>query len=223
LVVLYDDTGMAAWSPYGGRINMPTMDRLAADGLTYTQWHTTALCSPTRSCFLTGRNHHQNGFASISEASTGYPGYNSHIPRENATVATVLRNAGYGKLTYAYNFLGIPPEQRVTIDVPTEGRHVLGVDFVKERLGEYHESYGTLSLYVDDEIRAKDEIRTMTGHFSLCGEGLCIGYDSGDAVSSEYTPKFEFTGGRIVKVVFDIADDAYVDVERHIAAAMMRD
>jgi arylsulfatase A-like enzyme len=71
LVVLYDDTGMAAWSPYGGRINMPTMDRLAADGLTYTQWHTTALCSPTRSCFLTGRNHHQNGFASISEASTG--------------------------------------------------------------------------------------------------------------------------------------------------------
>ena len=95
LVVLYDDTGMAAWSPYGGRINMPTMDRLAADGLTYTQWHTTALCSPTRSCFLTGRNHHQNGFASISEASTGYPGYNSHIPRENATVATVLRNAGY--------------------------------------------------------------------------------------------------------------------------------
>jgi arylsulfatase A-like enzyme len=49
LVVLYDDTGQAAWSPYGGRINMPTMDRLAANGLTYSQWHTTALCSPTRS------------------------------------------------------------------------------------------------------------------------------------------------------------------------------
>jgi arylsulfatase len=58
LVVLYDDTGCAAWSPYGGRINMPTMDRLAANGLTYSQWHTTALCSPTRSTFLTGRNHH---------------------------------------------------------------------------------------------------------------------------------------------------------------------
>src|SRR6187455_2577379 len=56
LIILYDDTGLAAWSPYGGRINMPTMDRLAQDGLTYTQWHTTALCSPTRSCFLTGRN-----------------------------------------------------------------------------------------------------------------------------------------------------------------------
>jgi arylsulfatase A-like enzyme len=94
LVVLYDDTGCAAWSPYGGRIEMPTMQRLADNGLTYSQWHTTALCSPTRSVFLTGRNHHQNGFASISETSTGFPGYNSHIPRENASMATVLRDAG---------------------------------------------------------------------------------------------------------------------------------
>jgi arylsulfatase A-like enzyme len=93
--VLYDDTGLAAWSPYGGRIEMPTMQRLADNGLTYSQWHTTALCSPTRSVFLTGRNHHQNGFASISETSTGFPGYNSHIPRENAPMATVLRNAGW--------------------------------------------------------------------------------------------------------------------------------
>src|SRR5262245_40922179 len=73
LVVLYDDTGQAAWSPYGGRINMPTMQRLADNGLTYSQWHTTALCSPTRSCFLTGRNHHLNAFASISESPTGFP------------------------------------------------------------------------------------------------------------------------------------------------------
>jgi arylsulfatase A-like enzyme len=95
LVVLYDDTGMAAWSPYGGRISMPTMDRLAQNGLTYSQWHTTALCSPTRSTFLTGRNHHQNGFATISESSTGFPGYNSHIPESNATMAHILRDAGW--------------------------------------------------------------------------------------------------------------------------------
>ena len=63
----------------------------------------------------------------------------------------------------------------------------------------------------------------MTGHFSLCGEGLCIGYDSGDAVSQRCTRRFAFTGGEIVKVVFDVADDAYVDVERHLAAAMARD
>ena len=63
LIVLYDDTGLAAWSAYGGRIAMPTLDKLAARGLTYSQWHTAALCSPTRSTFLTGRNHHLNGMA----------------------------------------------------------------------------------------------------------------------------------------------------------------
>src|SRR6188508_3068463 len=91
LVVLYDDTGQAAWSPYGGRINMPTMDRLAANGLTYTQWHTTALCSPTRSTFLTGRNHHVNGMASITEGSTGFPGGNGHLPEQAATIGQVLQ------------------------------------------------------------------------------------------------------------------------------------
>src|SRR6186713_931516 len=95
LIVLFDDTGLAAWSPYGGRIEMPTLQRLAERGLTYTQWHTTALCSPTRSTFLTGRNHHQNGFATISESSTAFPGYNSHIPPSNATMANVLRDAGW--------------------------------------------------------------------------------------------------------------------------------
>jgi len=95
LVILYDDTGCAAWSPYGGRINMPTLDRLARNGLTYSQWHTTSVCSPTRSCFLTGRNHHQNGFGTIAESAAGFPGYAGHIPRENATIATVLRQAGW--------------------------------------------------------------------------------------------------------------------------------
>lgn len=95
LIILYDDTGLAAWSTYGGRINMPTLDRLAKNGLTYTQWHTTAVCSPTRSTFLTGRNHHQNGFGSIAESAVGFPGYSGHIPDENATLATVLRNSGW--------------------------------------------------------------------------------------------------------------------------------
>ncbi len=95
LVILYDDTGQAAWSPYGGRIDMPTLDRLAKNGLTYSQWHTTAVCSPTRSCFLTGRNHHANGFGTISEAATGFPGYCGHIPPENGTIAQILRDAGW--------------------------------------------------------------------------------------------------------------------------------
>ena len=83
---------------------------------------------------------------------------------------------------------------------------------------------GPLALYIDDEKVAEQEIHTILGHFSLCGEGLCIGYDSGDAVSKLYAgSRFEYSGGEIVKVVFDIADDAYVDVEAHLAAAMARD
>jgi arylsulfatase A-like enzyme len=128
-----------------------------------------------------------------------------------------------GQLVYAYNFLGIPPETRIVAPAPASGHHVVGVEFTKERMGEHHESVGPLRLYVDDEVVAQAEIRTMTGHFTLCGEGLCIGYDGGDAVSSEYEHGFEFTGGEIAKVVFDVADDAYVDVERHLAAAMSRD
>lgn len=103
LVILYDDTGQAAWSPYGGRIEMPTLDRLARNGLTYTQWHTTAVCSPTRSSFLTGRNHHQNGFGTIAESASGFPGYAGHIPPENATLATVLRDAGWSTLWIGKN------------------------------------------------------------------------------------------------------------------------
>jgi hypothetical protein len=128
-----------------------------------------------------------------------------------------------GKLVYVYNFLGIPPEQRIVADAPTSGTRIVGVEFIKERMGEHHEPYGTLKLHVDDRVVAEGELRTIASRFSLSGEGLCVGYDGGDAVSSEYKPTFEFTGGRIVKVVYDVGDDRYVDLERHLAAAMARD
>jgi hypothetical protein len=129
-----------------------------------------------------------------------------------------------GRLTYVYNFLGIPPEQKVVADAPTSGTHIVGIEFTKTRTGEHHAPHGSLKLFVDDEVVAEaPDIRTIASRYSLCGEGLCVGYDGGDAVSSEYTPAFEFTGGRIVKVVFDVAGDAYVDVERHMAAALARD
>ena len=95
LFILYDDTGLAAWSTYGGRINMPTLDRLAANGLIYTQWHTTALCSPTRSTILTGRNHHLNGMAAITEAATGFPGASGRLPDQAATVGQILQDGGW--------------------------------------------------------------------------------------------------------------------------------
>jgi hypothetical protein len=126
-------------------------------------------------------------------------------------------------LHYVLNFLGIPPEQRVSAPAPTPGRHIVGVEFTKERTGDHYEPIGGAKLHVDGEVVAEEQIRTIAAFYALCGEGLCIGYDSGDAVSSLYTPKFEWRGGEIVKVVFDVADDAYADVEQLMAAAIARD
>jgi arylsulfatase A-like enzyme len=109
LVVLYDDTGMAAWSPYGGRINMPVLQKLADNGLMYTQWHTTALCSPTRSCFLTGRNHHVNRSGVITEGSNGFPGAACRLPAQCATVAQVLQDNGYSTFFLGKNH-NVPEE-----------------------------------------------------------------------------------------------------------------
>jgi len=128
-----------------------------------------------------------------------------------------------GKLYYTYNFLGIAPEQHLVGEAPKSGEHVVGVEFLKERTGSYQESYGPARLYIDDKVIAESEIRTMTGHFAITGEGLCIGYDSGDVVSSEYEPGFDFSDGKLTRVVFDVGDDAYIDVETHLAAAMARD
>ena len=93
--MLYDDTGLAAWSPFGGGINMPTLQKLADRGLRYSQWHTTALCSPTRSTLLTGRNHHLNGMAAITEGANGFPGANGRVPLECATMPQILQDNGW--------------------------------------------------------------------------------------------------------------------------------
>ena len=95
LYIALDDTGFSAMEPWGGLIETPNINRLAATGLTYTNWHTTALCSPTRSSLLTGRNHTTNGMACIAEATTGFPNSNGHIPFECATIAEVLGERGW--------------------------------------------------------------------------------------------------------------------------------
>ena len=95
LYIVLDDVGFSAMEPWGGLIETPNINRLAANGLTYTNWHTTALCSPTRSSLLTGRNHTTNGMACIAEATTGFPNSNGHIPFECATIAEVLGERGW--------------------------------------------------------------------------------------------------------------------------------
>ena len=95
LFIVLDDVGFGALSCYGGPIETPNIDRIAKNGVSYTQWHTTALCSPTRSCLLTGRNHTMNGMACITEGATGFPSSNGHVPFENAMIPAVLGQQGY--------------------------------------------------------------------------------------------------------------------------------
>jgi len=95
VVILLDDCGFGQPGTFGGPIPTPNLDKLAAQGLRYNQFHTTAICSPTRVALLTGRNHHQSGNGTITELSTGFPGYHSIWGKDVASVAEVLRQNGY--------------------------------------------------------------------------------------------------------------------------------
>jgi arylsulfatase len=93
--VVLDDVGYGWADTFGGLVETPNITRLARNGLSYTNFHTTALCSPTRSCLLTGRNHHSNGMANITELATGFPGYNARQPMDRAGIGAILRMNGY--------------------------------------------------------------------------------------------------------------------------------
>jgi sulfatase-like protein len=95
LLIMTDDCGFGAPGTFGGVIPTPALDRIAANGLRYTNFHSTSLCSPTRAALITGRNHHVAGFGVVGEAATGFPGYDSVIRRENGTIGTILRDNGY--------------------------------------------------------------------------------------------------------------------------------
>jgi arylsulfatase A-like enzyme len=95
LIIMTDDVGFGAPSTFGGVIPTPALDRIAANGLRYTNFHSTALCSPTRAALITGRNHHSVGFGVVSEQSTGFPGYDSIIPKNSATIGRILLENGY--------------------------------------------------------------------------------------------------------------------------------
>jgi len=103
LLIMTDDQGYGVSSAFGGVIPTPAVDRIARMGLRFTQFHSTALCSPTRAALITGRNHHSVGFGTISEQSTGYPGYDSVIGPENATIGTILQQNGYATSWFGKN------------------------------------------------------------------------------------------------------------------------
>jgi arylsulfatase len=100
IIILLDDAGFAATSAFGGLVDMPTLDNLAADGLRYNQFNVTAVCSPTRAALLTGRNHHRVGFGTITEGPSAHSGYNTSWPKEAACCAEILRQSGYSTAAF---------------------------------------------------------------------------------------------------------------------------
>src|SRR6202045_4957494 len=103
LLIMTDDQGYGVRGTFGGVIPTPALDRVAKAGLRYTQFNSTALCSPTRAALITGRNHHSVGFGVIAELSTGFPGYDSIITPDKATIGTILRDNGYATSWFGKN------------------------------------------------------------------------------------------------------------------------
>jgi arylsulfatase len=103
LLIMTDDTGFGVTSTFGGVVPTPNLDRIAANGLRYTNFNSTALCSPTRAALITGRNHHSMGFGVVAEQATGFPGYDSFMPRDKATVGRILQQNGYRTAWFGKN------------------------------------------------------------------------------------------------------------------------
>ncbi len=125
-----------------------------------------------------------------------------------------------GRLHYVYNFLGIKPEQDFVSPPLSPGKHTLGMEFKREKAGEHGESLGKTILYVDGKPVAEGPMRAQIGKFTLAGDGLTAGYDSGDNVSPQYKNPGRFTGGTIKVVAFDVSDKAYVDLNQDAEAAL---
>jgi len=126
IYLVLDDVGYAQLGCYGSEIQTPNLDRIAAGGLRYTNFHTTSLCSPSRACLLTGDNHHSNHLGVITEAATGYPGYDGRMPKSQATIAEILRQTGYSSF-YIGKWHQTPPDE--TSDAGPFDHWPLGMGF----------------------------------------------------------------------------------------------
>jgi arylsulfatase A-like enzyme len=127
------------------------------------------------------------------------------------------------KLYYTYSFLGIKPEQKFVSGELKPGKYVLGMEFIRESAGKYHESIGKTKLYVNEKVVAEGPMKTQPGKFTLSGDGLCVGFDSADAVSEEYKGNNPFKGGTIKFVGVTHEKAQYLDLETLARAAFSVD
>ncbi len=152
VVIVLDDVGFAQLGCYGSDIDTPNIDALAATGVRLSNFHTTALCSPTRACLLTGRNHHSNGMGRVADLAVGYPGYNGIIPRHNGFLPEILATAGY--VPQAVGKWHLTPEDEIHMAAP-RGSWPIGRGFQRWygfHGGETHQFVPT--LYQDNHMVA---------------------------------------------------------------------
>ncbi len=144
LLIMLDDVGFGMTSTYGGPVPTPHLQKLADNGLSFTRFHTTAICSPTRAALLAGRNHHSVGTGTITECGTGYPGYTGIIPKDTALVSQILRDSGYA--TSMFGKWHNTPEPQISPAGPFDRWPTgLGFDyFYGFNQGETHQYYPTL-------------------------------------------------------------------------------
>ena len=232
LVILLDDVGFGASSAFGGPCHTPNAERLAGGGLKYTRFHTTALCAPTRSALLTGRNHHSVGMGSITEVATAAPGLSSLRPNTAAPLAETLKLNGYSTAQFGkchevpvwqtspmgpfdqwptgsgfehfFGFIG--GETNIEADTElTPGTHQVRVEFAYD--GGGLAKGGTLTHFLDGQPAGSGRIdRTEPLLFSL-DETLDVGYESGAPVSPDYAAHGNAFTGEVTWVQIDLTDD----------------
>lgn len=175
LLILTDDVGFAASSPFGGPIPTPTFEALAKDGLRYNQFHTTAMCSPSRSALITGRNHHSNATGVIMELATGYPGYNSVMTKANGSVAEILKQNGYNTAWFGKNH-NVPDwqtSQTGPFDLWPTG---LGFEYFYGFIGGDTDQWHSAIFEGTTPVEAEEQSGTKLTHFDQLMADKAIGW-----------------------------------------------
>lgn len=221
LIVLLDDVGYGWSSAFGGRVEMPVAERLARGGLKYCQFHTTALCSPTRAALLTGRNHHSASSGNIGELATGFPGYTGIIPRSTATIAELLHENGYGCGWWGKNH-NVPDNQTSASgpfdNWPTQRGFDYFYGFIAGETDQFYPSLyrGTQPVEADRKPEegyqltrdlADDCIGWMRQQKSIAPQRPLFLYFSPGAAHAPHQPPLDWRGRH--KGKFDMGWDAY--------------
>jgi arylsulfatase A-like enzyme len=221
LLVLLDDVGFGWPSAFGGLVEMPTADRLAGDGLLYNQFHTTALCSPTRAALLTGRNHHTVHTGIIGELGTGFPGYDGIIPKSCATIAELLKQNGYATGWWGKNH-NVPDNQTSEVGPFENWPTNQGFDYFYGFLGGETDQFtpalfrGTRAVtapytvedgYHIDRDMADDCIGWMRGQKAIAPDRPLFAYWSPGSAHAPHQPPVDWRGRNAGR--FDMGWDEY--------------